>query len=418
MGLTIRKVERLSKPGRYGDGKGLYLQISRSGGRSWTFRYEVGGKETAMGLGPIYDISLEEARELARQQRALLRQGIDPLAAARKTREENRAAREARQTTFAMAAEAYLGEHAAKWKSPKTSRLITTAFSEYVNPIIGALPVGQVSKHDVVKVLKQEVPAFRAYPAGTLWSARVKTARVVRSNIEAVLDFATAKDWRSGDNAARWKGNLAPLLFEKTKGKRTQDQRHHRAMAYAEVPAFLAELRASFSIRRRALEFCVLTATRTGEVLSAKWSEVDFDNRTWTIPAERMKGSRAHVVPLAGRALELLEKQPRVKGNDHLFPGGGREGRLSERALFVALAEFRDDCSVHGFRSAFRDWCGERTAFPVDVVELCLAHLVGSQTERAYSRSSLLEKRRALMSAWSEFCSTPQQGAEILPLRK
>jgi integrase len=412
MGLTVKKVERLTKVGRHLDGRGLYLQISKSGGRSWIFRYEVGGKETAMGLGPVFDVGLEEARELARQQRLLLRQGIDPLTAARQTREANRATRPT-TVTFEAVVAAYFEAHGSKWKDDRSRRQIINVVAEYATPILGSLSITAISTADIIAVLEQEVAAFRAYPAGKLWTARAKTARSLRGHLEAILDFATVRGHRKADNCARWKGHLESALIDTL--PRAQ---HHPAMPYVEVPAFLAELRAVFSTQRRALEFTVLTATRTGEVLGAKWSEVDIESKSWTIPAERMKGGKEHVVPLTGRALEILQEQPRIKGSDCIFAGSGRDGALSARSLSTVLSGMRDDYTVHGMRSSFRDWCGERTSFPADIIELCLAHAVGGKVERAYARSTLLEKRRTLMRAWDVFCrSPPIMNADIVPLR-
>jgi integrase len=407
VGLTIKRVERLKQPGRYGDGKGLYLQVTKTG-RSWLFRYEVAGREHAMGLGPVADVSLDDAREAARQARLLLRQGIDPLTAKRETRAANLAARTASKT-FVQAADDFFTAHASKWKDDRFRKQIIKSVADYTGKILGPLPVDKIETRHVIEVLEQPVAAYRQHPAGQFWTARAKTARSTRERIEAILDFAAVRGWRKGENPARWRGHL-DTVFVDTLPK----AQNHPAMPYDEVPSLIAELRSTFTMQRQALEFCILTATRTGETLGAKWDEIDFAAKTWTIPASRMKADRDHTVPLSPFALELLQSLPRIKGNDHVFAGNGQAGRLSARSLATVLASLREGVTVHGFRSSFRDWAGEQTAFPPDVIEHSLAHIVGSATERSYSRSTLLQKRAALMAAWSAHCCRPVKRADVV----
>ncbi|UWU94400.1 site-specific integrase [Bradyrhizobium sp. CB1015] len=375
MALTIKRVERLSKAGRYGDGHGLYLQINSNGAKSWLFRYQRGSKETAMGLGAAHTVTLEEAREAARQNRLLLKKGIDPLVASRAERSANAAA-QAGQKTFDQVLTEYFKDQKAAWKSDRDRKYFLKTMERYVTPTIGKLMVSDIRNTHIEAVLKQDVPEFRSYPAGQFWKARAKTARALRYQLEAVFAWAKAKrkEYGIGDNPAKW--DDLKSLFPKEKKKEVQ---HHPAMSYAEVPAFLAELRETFTVQRAALEFTILTAARTGETLGARWSEIDLSGRIWTIPPERMKTGVQHDVPLSDAAVAILKQQQRLslRGNPHVFPGNGREGRLSARALAEVLSQSRPDCTVHGFRSSFRDWAAERTNFPRDLLEMSLAHTVG-----------------------------------------
>jgi integrase len=385
---------RTTRPGRYSDGGGLYLKVSLNpttgeARRSWIFRYEHNGRERFMGLGSLNDVTLAEARERATAARRLHRDGQDPIDA----REAARTARRLEATramTFAQCAEAYINAHKVGWRSTDHLQQWSGSLRRYVEPVIGSLPVQQI---DVALVMKTLQP---------IWQSKTETASRVRGRIEAVLDWATASGFRTGDNPARWKGHLENLLAPATKVHRVK---HLAAMPYSAVGAFLAELRGRSGLGSRALEFTILTATRSGESLGARWSEVDFEARVWTIPAERTKGHREHRVPLAPRAMEILRSLPR---------SGDRVFRLTHTAMWE---ETPDGVTVHGFRSSFRDWCAEQTNFPREVAEAALGHLVGDSTERAYRRGDVLEKRRRLMEAWAAYCQKAAPAGEVVPLR-
>jgi len=295
-----------------------------------------------------------------------------------------------RAMTFSQCAEAYIETHEPAWRSTRHLQQWNESLRMYVGPVIGTLPVQQIDVALVMKVLQP------------IWQSKTETASRVRQRIEAVLDWATASGFRTGDNPARWRGHLENLLPPTNK---IQKVKHLAALPYAQVGAFLAGLRKRGSLAARALEFTVLTATRSGEVLGARWSEVDFEPKVWTVPAERTKGHREHRVPLARRALEILRALPR--SGDRVFP-------LGRDALWFEAPE---GATVHGFRSSFRDWCAEQTNFPREVAEAALGHVVGDSTERAYWRGDVLEKRRKLMEAWAGYCSKAAPAGEVIGIR-
>lgn len=413
MPLTMKKVVRLKAAGRYGDGKGLYLQVTTTGTKSWIFRYERDGRERALGLGPLHTVDLAAARERARAARLQLLDGIDPLAARRAAVAERKAAA-ARELTFRAAAESYFNQHSNKWRNAKHRAQFLSSLRDYVFPILGALPVGAISTPIVLRVLEQPVAAVRGLPAGTFWSVRPETANRVRGRIDAVLDWATVRGYRTGDNPARWRGHLDQVLPT----ARASKPNHHAALPYAEVGAFVAELATRDGVGARALEFLILTAARTGEVIGARWEEIDLDNAIWTIPAGRMKGNKEHRVPLSERAVELLRGLAKERGNPFLFIGPRAGAGLSSMAMNAVLQRMsRTDITVHGFRSSFRDWAAERTAYPNHVVELALAHAVGNVVERAYLRADLLDQRRRLMADWAAYCAMPPATGAVVPLR-
>jgi integrase len=381
MRLTAKRVDHLHKPGRHGDGGGLYLQITPTGVRSWVLRYERAGRERMLGLGPVRDFSLKEARERARRARQQLHDGIDPIAA-------RRSQRTVPTLTFAQATETYAKLHAAKWTSRRPQFL--SSLRQHAFPVLGDLPLPVIGTPEVLKVLEP------------LWTVKTETGSRLRGRIEAVLDWATISGHRQGANPARWKGHLAMILPAPSAISRV---RHHPALAWSEIASFMGELRSREGVAARALEFTILTAARTNEVIGATWSEIDFDAATWTIPAERMKADKEHRVPVAPAALELLRNLYTEGGNDLVFIGS-RAGRgLGERALAEVLRCMRSDITVHGFRSTFRDWASECTNFPSEVAEMALAHAIPSGVERAYRRGDLFAKRRALMTDWAAFCA-------------
>jgi integrase len=397
---------RRKTPGLFADGEGLWLQVSVAAdgkriNRSWVFRYTRAARAREMGLGSLHTISLTEARERARKCRQQLLDGIDPL----NQRQSERAAQareEAKSVTFEEAARRYIAAKSGNWRNTKHVQQWPRSLSTYVFPVIGKLPVGTIDTPLVMKAL------------GPVWDTAPETGSRIRGRIEAILDWATVSKLREGENPARWAGNLEHLLAAPPSKRQAK---HHAAMHRREVPGFMSKLRALDSVGARALEFLVLTATRSGEALGAQWSEIDFDQRCWVIPADRMKNGEAHAIPLSGRCMAILEEM-RAKGTDGLvFPG--RDGQLAGATFQRLMQTLGRNETVHGFRSSFRDWCGEDTNFAREVAEDALAHQVGSAVERAYRRERGLEKRRRLMESWSQFCSRPDAtGATVTRLRR
>jgi integrase len=404
MKLTAKRVLRaLKKPGRYPDGANLYLQVATPGKASWLLRYAHDGRERMLGLGPLADFTLAEARDRAKAARQLLRDGIDPLDQKR-AQKAQRALAAARLMTFEQAARAWHSQHEGGWKNPKHGRQVLETLATYVFTRIGALPVGSI---DTGLVLKCVEP---------IWADKTETASRVRGRIESVLDWATVRGYRQGDNPARWKGHLAEVLPAKAKIARTT---HHAALPYVQIAEFMADLRTRDGVAARALEVAILTAARTGEVIGARWDEIDLEVRTWTVPAGRMKNGREHRVPLSDRALEILQEGPREEGNDFIFIGASAGSGLSNTALTRVLRQMqRRDVTVHGFRSTFMDWAHDKTAFPKVVIDMALAHVVGDKVEAAYRRGDLFAKRKQLMAAWAAYCAKlPANGDVVVPLR-
>lgn len=385
--LTALAVSRASKPGRYGDGGGLWLVVGRSGAKSWELRFMLNGKARHMGLGPLHTVSLADARERARTARQLLLDGRDPIDARRQERLRAQA-EAARLMTFDEAARAFVEAHAASWRNAK-HRYQWSATLGLCSPAFGDLPVGAVETADVLRVLEP------------IWTAKPETASRLRGRVERVLDWAKARGYREGENPARWRGHLDHLLPRLPKAKRVK---HHPALPFAEVGDFMAELRRQSGVAALALEFTILTAARTGEVLGARPGEIV--DSVWTVPADRMKGGKEHRVPLSAEALAVLERAAALGGDGvHIFPGLKKGRPLSNMAMLAVLRRMgREDLTVHGFRSSFRDWTAEQTAFPREVAEQALAHTLADRVEAAYRRGDLFEKRRRLMAAWARFC--------------
>ncbi len=399
--LTALQVAKLNEPGRYSDGGGLYLTIGAGNRRSWVFLYRVrgSGKQREMGLGPAATVTLAQARSKAAAARAALDAGDDPIAAAR--------ADDGEVPTFGEMAEEVISSLESSWRNEKHRAQWRATLETYATKL-KPKRVDEITTEDVLAVLKP------------IWTNKAETASRVRGRIEKVLDAAKAKGHRDRENPARWRGHLDHLL-----GRRQKLQRgHHAALPYDELPKFMAELRQQEGLAAVALEFLILTAVRTGELLrkmrggsplGAKWGEVDFEAKVWTIPASRMKAGVEHRVPLSVRAIAILKAvEPLKRADDFIFPGQKPGHPLSEMACGMVLR--RMGCghvTVHGFRSTFRDWCGEETSFPRDVAEAALAHAVGDRVERAYRRKDALEKRRALMEAWANFCEPTTTGKVI-----
>jgi len=397
--LTAIKVARLSKPGRYADGKGLYLQITKALVKSWIFRYERDGKERYMGLGATHTVGLAEARELAREARVCLSQGKDPLEVRNALVVANKA-EQLSNLDFDRCAAEYIKSHKDAWKNDKHKKQWETSLSTYVSPHIGRLYVRRIDTPLVLKVLQP------------IWKTKTETASRIRERMERVLSWAARQGYREGENPARWHGHLEELLPKPAKLKKVK---HHPALPYREVGAFVSQLRLQKGIGARALELTILTASRTGEVLGATWGEIDFKAKVWVVPPERMKNGKEHRIPLVDAAVELLKKL-RGLHSVLVFPGAREDTKLSSMSMLTVLRRMnRQDLTVHGFRSTFRDWAAEMTQYPKELAELSLAHTVGNAVENAYRRSDLFERRRALMQDWAAWCAVVQPDPVDVP---
>ncbi len=386
--LSALKVARLSKPGYYGDGGGLYLQVSPKGSKSWIFRFERQGRERHMGLGPLHTVSLVEARERARQARLCLLDGVDPIEKKNKVIATLRV-EQARDLDFDSCAEKYIEAHEAGWRNAKHRQQWENSLRVHASPHVGKINVRQIDTPLVLKILEP------------IWRTKTETASRIRERIERILSWAKIRGYREGDNPAAWRGHLDEMLPKPAKVKKVK---HHAALPFSEVGDFFVAVRKQLGTSARAMEFAILTACRTNEVIGAQWDEVDFDGQVWTIPAERMKANRPHRVPLVPATLTILKGQ---QGADKVFvfPGGKLGQPLSNMAMLTLLRRMdHDDITVHGFRSTFRDWAAESTDHPREVAEMALAHTVGSEVENAYRRSDLFDKRRQLMTEWALFC--------------
>ncbi|MBX9989355.1 MAG: integrase arm-type DNA-binding domain-containing protein [Phreatobacter oligotrophus] len=383
--LTALAVKNASGPGLLSDGGGLYLQIGKTGAKSWIFRFMLRGKARAMGLGALHTVSLAEARQAALDCRKALREGKDPI---EERKERLREASSSTQPTFAWCAEEYIKSHEAGWRNEKHASQWRNTLETYAGPVFGEKPIDTVDLGLVMLVLQP------------IWAEKTETASRVRGRIEAVLDWATVRGYRRGENPARWRGHLDALLPART---RVRKIKHHAALPYAELPVFIKELRQREGTAARAFEFMILTAARTGEVIGADWSEIDLDRRIWTIPAERMKAGREHRVPLSPRAIELLGPPPEPRSGP-VFVSGRDKDPLSNMAFLALLKRMeRPDLTGHGFRSTFRDWAAETTDFPNELAEMALAHTVSDKVEAAYRRGDMFERRRRLMQTWADY---------------
>jgi integrase len=399
--LSAVKVAKVKEPGYYADGGNLYFRVAPTGGRGWIFRFALAGRTRDMGLGAYPDISLATARDLAEKYRALVKQGVDPIERRRADLAAQRV-ESAKNLTFDECSQAYIDSHEAGWRNAKHRAQWSSTLNRYASPVFGKLPVAAIDTGLVMRVLKP------------IWRKKTETASRLRGRIESVLDWARVHGYRSGENPARWKGNLDHLLPAKSKVRPVQ---HHPALPYSEIPAFMAEIRECPDGAARALEFTILTAARTNETIGATRAEIDPRENAWNVPGARTKSGRDHRVPLSKRALSLLT--PTSSNAKHAFIFEGRQpgSSLSNMAMLKLLERMgRSDLTVHGFRSTFRDWAAERTNFPNEVVEMALAHAVEDKTEAAYRRGDLFEKRRRLMEQWAEYCAIAPAG-KVVPLR-
>jgi integrase len=399
--LTARQVMNQRAPGKHRVSRNLYQQVTDAGAKSWLFRYMRNNLAHWHGLGSCDLVSLAEARDKAIACRKLLLAGIDPIEHERAQKVQALLAA-ASTMTFRECGEAYIRAHEASWRNDKHRQQWRNTLDTYVFPVLGALPVQAVDVGLVMKVLE-------------IWHEKPETASRVRGRIEAVLDWATVRGYRQGENPARWRGHLDQLLPKKTKVRKV---RHHPAMPYLEVPGFMARLRAQDSISARALEFTILAAVRTNETIHATWDEIDPAAKTWTIPGRRMKSERPHRVPLTDRMLEILASLAREQSNPHLFIGARNGKGLSDMAMLELLRGMDGNgYTVHGFRSSFRDWCAEMTNYPRELAEAALAHVLKDKTEASYQRGDLFEKRRKLMRTWAGYCaSLPRTAGDVVAI--
>lgn len=393
-----------AKAGRHADGGGLHLLVKESGARSWVYRFMLRGKARDIGLGAASGseaISLAAARDKASVFRLKVKAGVDPLAERdREAADALAAAQTAKMAgiTFKAVADAHIAANEESWRNAKHRQQWSNTLATYVYPVMGDLPVGEIGTAHVLKILEP------------IWKMKPETASRIRGRIETILDAAKARGYREGENPARWRGHIAQILPARSRLTRG----HHKAMSYDAVPAFVGELRSRNAMAALALEFAVLTAARTGEVLGARWREINLEKAVWTIPADRLKAGKEHRVPLSPRTIEILEATKPLD-KDWLFPADGG-GALSTMAMTMLLRRMERDCTVHGFRSAFRDWAAESTGYAHEVCEMALAHVIGNKAEAAYRRGDLFEKRRRLMQDWSTFCERDNSAASNITL--
>jgi integrase len=388
--LGTKEAKKLHTPGRHPDGGGLYLSIGEDGRRRWVFMYVRRGRRVELGLGSGRDLSLAAARTKATAMREALQDGKDP---------KSLRAQEEEIQTFGDFADDYVEAMRPSWRNDKHAAQWTMTLETYAKPIRN-LRVDEITTQDILDILQP------------LWNRVPETAQRLRGRIENILDAAKARGQRSGENPARWRGHLNQLLPKRQRFTRG----HHTALPYNEVPNFLAELRERTAVAASALEFAILTACRTSEVLNATWNEIDLERKVWTISAIRMKAAREYRVPLSSRCREILKAMQKKGTEGYIFPGPKPETPLSPMAMTMLLRRMNSEITVHGFRSSFRDWASEATGFPHEVCEMALAHTIANKSEAAYRRGDLFEKRRKLMEAWAGYCAMPRT-AKIIPLR-
>lgn len=410
--LTAKAVEKKTKPGLYGDGGGLTLQITKAGVKSWLYRYMMDGKAHAMGLGPVHTVTLAEARQKATEARKQVLNGINPLEAKNKQKLAAQLEK-AKMMTFDQCAQAYIEAHRAGWKNSKHATQWGTTVRTYASPVIGELPVAEIDTALIVKVLEP------------IWNTKTETASRLRGRIEAILGWATTSGYRTGDNPARWRGHLENLLAKISKTSRTKN---FPSLPWQRTGEFMQALGQRDGTSARAVEFAILTASRSGEVRGAKWSEIDLDAKLWTIPADRMKAKREHEVPLSDTAIKLLKNLPRIVGCDLLFPGTKLQ-MLSDMSLTSVIRRMNgseatwvdregNTITIHGFRSTFRMWAAEATNYPREVAEHALAHQLPDALERAYQRGTQFAKRAAMMADWADFCGKVANQNQVVSITK
>ena len=380
-----------AKPGKHGDGAGLQLVVSNSLARRWVFRYQLDGRSREMGIGGYPDISLKEAREIVGDYRRLAKRGVDPIDYRSDERVRERLAA-AQETRFRDCAESYIDSLRSGWKNAKHAAQWASTLETYAYPVFGDKAVASVDTELVLEVLNP------------IWAKIPETASRVRGRIESVLDWATVKKYRSGENPARWRGHLNKILPKRSD---VAPVRHHPALPYDDLPEFFTELRNENGLAAQALQFVILTASRTGEVIGSRWSEFELKKSLWTVPATRMKSRRLHRVPLSDEAIAIIKNLQEQRSGEFVFPGNRYDKPISNMAMLSLLRRMEHhEITVHGFRSTFRDWAAEQTSFPREVAEAALAHVLSDKTEAAYQRGDMFEKRRKLMVAWANYCTS------------
>ncbi len=391
--LPPLSINRLKEPGLWAVGgvAGLYLHVNARGARSWILRVVVGDKRRDMGLGGYPDIGVADARQKAREARLKIEQGVDPILLRKQAKSELMAL-QATDKTFEQAAGEYIKIHADSWSNDKHRKQWESTLAAYAFPVVGKLSLRHIRQEHILKILEP------------IWTTKTETATRVRGRMESILDWAKVKGLRSGENPAAWKGHLDHMLPAPTRLKKIE---HLTAVPVREMPGFMVKLRQAAGIAAQALEFLILTAARSGEVRGITWEEVSLDDALWIVPAERMKMKKEHRVPLSNRAVDILKSQPRIDGNPLVFPAP-RGSQMSDATMSAVLKRMNVDATVHGFRSSFRDWCGDYTNYPRDLAEQCLAHGADDPVEAAYRRGDALERRREIMNEWSKFIAGHQ----------
>jgi len=399
--MKALEVSRLTAPGLHfvGGVAGLAMQITPSGAKTWILRVMVAGKRRDMGLGGFPSVTLAGAKDAARIARTKIKNGVDPIEENRTLKSALASARASAQT-FQQCAEAYIAAKEPGWKNAKHGDQWRNTLATYVYPVVGKFLVRDVEQEHIMQVLEP------------LWTTKTETATRIRGRIESVLDWATVRKYRSGDNPARWRGHLDVLLPAPSKVSKVE---HHAALPYSGIGAFMLELRQQAGMGARALEFTILTAARSGEVRGARFPEVNMEAGVWTIPASRMKAGKEHQIPLTADALNLIRSIQRNDGNTLLFPNV-KGAELSDMTLTAVLRRMNQQVTAHGFRSTFRDWAGETTAFPREVIEHALAHQLKDKAEAAYARGTLFDKRRRLMADWTKYCNTVAVAGTVTPI--
>lgn len=401
--LSALEVKRLNEPGLHAVGgvSGLYLQVLPTGATTWVLRTMIGGRRRAMGLGGYPTVTLAQARDKAREAREKVESGVDPIAE-RAAAKSALAAQRGTEMTFDECARQFIESRSVEWRNGKHLQQWTNTLATYASPTVGKVQVRDITLAHVVKILEP------------IWTGKTETASRLRGRIESVLDWATVRGYRKGENPARWQGHLDKILAKPSKVTKVE---HHAALPYNQVAGFMADLAKREGMAARALEVLILTATRSGEVRGATWEEIDIDGALWTVPASRMKAGKEHRVPLSQQVIEKLRALPRLADNSLVFPAP-RGGVLSDMTMTAVMRRMGVTAVPHGFRSSFRDWAGETTAYPREVIEHALAHQLKDKAEAAYQRGDLLAKRARLMEAWSQFCSTSQPvGVEVVSIR-
>jgi integrase len=407
---AYRKLEaafcaKITKAGRYSDGGNLYLLVKPDGRKTWVFRFrdKASGNRYDMGLGKFSkdDVTLKAAREKAGEARALLREFKNPLLERKRLIKEIQDAHQ-NQVTFLQCRDWFIAANAPEWKNKKHTAQWTSTLDTYAKPLL-KMNVAHIGQDDVLRCIEP------------IWTTKTETATRVRQRIEKVLDYATVRKFRKGDNPARWKGHLDTLLAKPNKLKTVV---HRSALPYAEAGTFMADLRQKESLTANALEFLILTATRPNETFGAMWEEIDLEGKLWTIPAERMKAGKEHETPLSGRAVEIIQSTPRVSGSDYVFHGMNPAKPMTTASGQKLTKTMRPGLTQHGFRSTFRDWAAEQTSYPREVIEHALAHQLKDKAKAAYARSTVLPKRKKLMQAWATYCNTiPTSADNVTPIR-